>query len=246
MSLFNILIANHVVGIETLHFRPFAFCRDFITDRKPEMTIQIKQNDIDEERARYEKVYGECSLWDGALEVLALHRVLSERLIEFGVILIHGAAIGCNNESYLFTAASGTGKTTHILKWLEYCQNSFIVNGDKPFILINEDGRKPLVCGSPWAGKEHYYTNTMIPLKAIVIMERSEENHIKQISFAEAIPSLIQQIYRPVDEKKMRKTLKLLQRLSPSVSFWRFRCNNFKEDCFRVAYNALTDDVGQS
>ena len=83
------------------------------------------------------------------------------------------------------------------------------------------------------------YTNTMIPLKDIVLMERAEDNHIEQISLAEAFPGLLQQVYRPDDEEKMRKTLRLMQRLSPAVTFWRFQCNNFKDDCFDVAYNAL-------
>ena len=70
-------------------------------------------------------------------------------------------------------------------------------------------------------------------------MERCEDNHIEQISFAEAFPSLLQQFYRPDDEDKMRKTLRLMQYLNPEVSFWRFQCNNFMDDCFDVAYNAL-------
>ena len=83
------------------------------------------------------------------------------------------------------------------------------------------------------------YTNTMVPLKSIILMERAEDNHIEQISFAEAFPKLLQQVYRPEDEEKMRKTLRLMQRLNGPVSFWRFQCNNFKDDCFDVAYNAL-------
>lgn len=55
----------------------------------------------------------------------------------------------------------------------------------------------------------------------------------------QAFSTLLQQVYRPDDEEKMRKTLRLMQRLSPAVSFWRFQCNNFKDDCFDVAYNAL-------
>ena len=70
-------------------------------------------------------------------------------------------------------------------------------------------------------------------------MERAENNIIEQISFAEALPLLLQQAYRPNDEEKMRKTLLLIQRISDNVSFWRFKCNNFKDDCFEVAYNAL-------
>ena len=79
----------------------------------------------------------------------------------------------------------------------------------------------------------------MVPLKNIVLLERSENNYIERISFSEAFPSLLLQVNRPDDDKKMRITLHLVKLLSEDVSFWRFKCNNFKDDCFDVAYNAL-------
>lgn len=99
-----------------------------------------------------------------------------------------------------------------------------------------------MVCGSPWAGKENMYTNAMVPLKSIILIERSEYNYIEQISFTEAFPFLLQQVFRPDEEEKARKTIRLMQHLHPAVSFWRFKCNNFKDDCFDVAYNALVRD----
>ena len=82
----------------------------------------------------------------------------------------------------------------------------------------------------------------MVPVKAIIIMERSENNHIERISFSESFLYLLQQVYNPEDEEKMRKTLRLMQQMSSSVSFWHFQFNNFKEDCFDVAYRALVLD----
>ena len=32
--------------------------------------------------------------------------------------------------------------------------------------------------------------------------------------------------YHPNDEEKMRKTVRLIQRMNGSISFWRFRCND--------------------
>ena len=239
---FRIRIAGHNALVQVKHIRPFAFCRDFITDQPAEFCIRITQQDIDKEKEQYEENQGECSLWDNSLEFLALQRLVADKLLEHNVFLMHGAVIAYNNEAYMFTASSGAGKTTHIMKWLSKLPNSFIVNGDKPFIRFDDDAI--LACGSPWAGKEALYTNTMVPLKSIILMERAEENHMEQISFAQAFPGLLQQVYRPNDEEKMRKTLRLMQRLNGTVSFWRFQCNNFKDDCFDVAYKALVRDQG--
>ena len=208
-------------------------------------SIATNHKDIEQARVSYELVNRkQCTKTEGFLETIVVLEKIAVALIDFNVLLIHGGAIGLNNFAYLFTASSGVGKTTHILKWLNRCPDAYVINGDKPFIKFSDNGTPPLACGSPWAGKENLYTNTMVPLKSIILMERAEENHIEQISFAQAFPRLLQQVYRPDDEDKMRKTLKLMQRLNPAVSFWRFQCNNFKDDCFDVAYNALVK--GQS
>ena len=239
MYQFKVKIAGHVAEIESQFIRPKAICRDYLTDEPPEFKIQIHQEDIEKERETYIKLFGDCTLWDSSLETIALHALLSNRLIDFGSFLMHGAAVGYDNRAFIFSAESGTGKTTHALRWLKNLPMARIINGDKPIIATNTDGEPPLACGSPWGGKENYYTNIMVPLKSIVMMERAEENHIERISFAEAFPLLLQQVYLPEDEDKVRKTLRLMQRLHPAVSFWRFQCNNFKDDCFDVAYNAL-------
>lgn len=242
MNSFEIEIAGQVIHVESIHTRPKAICRDFIvTDKKPDIEISITERDIDYDRKEYETICDNNDPWEGFLEVSTLCRLLTDRLIEFDTILLHGVAVAVGHEAFIFSAPSGIGKTTHALKWLKTIPDANIVNGDKPFLRFLSNGTV-LVCGSPWAGKESIYTNAMIPLKSIVFMERAEDNHIEQISFTEAFPFLLQQVYHPDDKKKMRTTLGLLQRLNQTVSFWHFKCNNYKDNCFDVAYNALMRD----
>ena len=241
MRYIKIGLAGKTIGIHAKFYRITKMCQGFISDGTPDFEISSTDED-------YYRV-GELFLAQGEiiapddfyLEVFTTLAKVLEALIDYDAFMLHGATIALNNSAYVFSAPSGTGKTTHIMKWLERCPDAFVVNGDKPFIKFNDDGTV-LACGSPWAGKENMYTNTMVPLKAIVLMERAEDNSIERISFAEAFPKLLEQTYRPEDPDKMRKTLKLMQRLNPAVSFWRFKFNNMKDDCFDVAYNAL---VGQ-
>ncbi len=237
---FKLRIAGYVIQVETQHIRTSAICHHFLTDGTPDFSLRIEQQDIDAEKEKMIRSDGDCTLWDSSLEVLAFFTRLTERLIDEGTLLMHGAVIALDGQAYLFTAPSGTGKTTHIMQWLDHCPDAFVVNGDKPFIRFSGDGTPPLACGSPWAGKEGLTSRAAVPLKAIVLLERAENNHIDPISFTEAFPTLLRQTYHPEDPEKMRKTLQLLRRLTPAVSFWRFRCNNFKDDCFPTAYRALT------
>lgn len=240
MNQFSIRIAGYVIQIETQYANARFFCQQFLTDDTPDFAIRVKQRDIEKAYRHREGRYLHDTRFDGMFEITALHELMAECLIDKDVLLMHGAVIALNNEAYLFTAPSGTGKTTQIYRWLDHCPDAIVINGDKPFIRFSCDGSSPLACGSPWAGKENMYTNSTVPLKSIVLMERAEENHIDYTSFSDAFPMLLQQAYCPEDQTKMRKTLQLLQRFAPAVSFWRFRCNNLKPDSFTVAYTALT------
>lgn len=238
MSTFNIEIANYVIEIETIHVRSFAVCRDFICNGKePDFRVRVLQKDIDNDTREYMLLHNTNNKpWEGIIEVYTLLRKVAENLVDFDVLLMHGAAISVNNESFIFTGKSGIGKSTHVSKWLNSIEDVTVINGDKPFILI---GDTPMVCGSPWAGKENMYSNTMSPLKAIIFLERSDNNCIYEISLSEAFPLLLQQVYRPRDIDKLRKTFELLKTLGDKVSFFYFKINNYKNDCFEVAYNEL-------
>lgn len=235
--LFKIRMANYVFEVVTPRAKTRDFCRAFITNEEPDLRILVSQEDIDYERLIHTEMYYKAEPSDESLETLALLRKISESIVDYDAFTIHGAAIAVNNNGYIFTGSSGVGKTTHIFKWGLNIPDMAIINGDKPFVTIID--QTPFIFSSPWAGKEGLYKNISVPLKSIVILERSEENHIEQISFAEAFPVLYQQAYHPQNVERMRKMLKLLININQSVSFYRFKCNNFKDDCFEISYNAL-------
>ncbi len=237
MRFVTVKMAEVVIRVGVNFFYTENLFRDFICEEKDyKFIVQCSMNDYVCAGEKYEKTYHHDPPSDVYLEEYALFEKIYERFTDYGILTLHGAAIAVNNQALLFSAPSGTGKTTHIGKWIENIPGSFIVNGDKPFIMT---GKKPIVCGSPWAGKEHQYTNTMVPLKSIIFMERSEENRIDKMTFAESIPLLLQQTFRPDSSERMRKTLRMLESVGRSISFYHFRCNNLKDDCFEVAFNAL-------
>lgn len=244
MKQFKISITDKIIEVESIHARPYAICRSFFCDGSPDFKISMTQRDIDQTRKRHAQIYGDnTEPWDGFMETTALLNKVSEHLIDYNTLLLHGAAISINKNAIIFTAPSGTGKTTHIMKWLSNVPEVVVINGDKPFISFNNYGEYPLVYGSPWAGKENLYVNDSAPLKAIVLLERSEDNHIERISFSDAFLFLLQQVYKTDNAGRMRKTLSLLKRLDGSVDLWLFKCNNFKDDCFETAYNSIINSA---
>ena len=233
---FCISLAGHAIWIDSLHREVYSLCEEFLCEDEPEIRVSITEDDIAYERKEADKTNTPQS--DGYLETLAVYRKISERILEYDTFLMHGAVVASGSDAYMFTAASGTGKTTHIRKWLEKLDDAYVVNGDKPLIKITDT--EAIACGTPWRGKEQMGTNSMVPLRAIVLMERGEENRMEEVSFMNAFTFLLQQTYQPKEKEAMKKTLRLFSQLKGKVRFYRFVFNNMKEDSFDVSYRALT------
>lgn len=249
-------IAGITYSIKPVFSSTRYFCNDFLSDGIPDVCIEITEDDIKQEVQRGKVFFFTCEEFIGGsqdrrvfsktinencIETVVLHRKIIEASLNFNIVFMHGAAISINNRAILFTAPSATGKTTHIMKWMKKADNVSIINGDKPFIKIEDTSA--FACGTPWRGKEDLGGKEIVPLTDIVIMERSDSNHIEIIPFGEAYPFLLQQTYIPEDAVKATSTLGLLSKLYDKVRVFRFHFNNFKDDCFDVAYNALVGDT---
>ena len=219
----------------------------------PDIRIEISQDDVDKELLKHPEIKSPDIFIDndkvavtynyGCLEPFVALNSLADKMISFDTLLMHGAVVALNNQAYMFTASSGVGKTTRTRKFLELYPDAIVVNGDKPFIRITPT--EAIACGSPWSGKEGWNTNTMVPLKAIFLLERAgngEGSRIEEISLGKAFPFLLQQTYCPEDPDLIRKTLQLLKALEGKVKIFRFRSTPTK-DSVRLAYetaNSLT------
>ena len=76
------------------------------------------------------------------------------------------------------------------------------MNGDKTVILLKEN--RVFACGTPWCGKENYGRNAVVPLKSIIMMERSEENRLERVSGIQAFPRVLEAVYYPEKEELQR------------------------------------------
>ena len=243
-------IADRIIRISTRFTRVHRRCAAYRTDDIPaDISVEITQSDIERERACSVEAHGQEDFnsgeyLDSALEELAVYRKIAERMTSFDTILMHGSCIAVDGEGYLFTAKSGTGKSTHTRLWREMLgEKAIMVNDDKPLIRISED--RATIYGTPWDGKHHLSTNCAVPLKAICILERAGQNTIRRVSKAEAYSTMLQQIYRPSDSAVMMKTVTLIERLLGVVDLWRLGCN-MDPEAAEIAYQAMRGSMRRS
>ena len=242
-------LADVPVQITSLYDEVQVMCAPYCTDEAPQLHIATTAADIEAEgrksdEERRQEGLPEYHFPAPYLETLAVYRQLATELIAKGVLLIHGSVIAVDGEGYLFTALSGTGKSTHVRLWRElFGERAVMVNDDKPLVrvpLSEELGvrSRALVFGTPWDGKHHLSSNVSVPLKAIVHLQRGKENHICQITPAEMLPVLLQQTFRPNTTLGTMQVMQLLDALSHSVKFYSLQCN-MQPEAARIAYEGM-------
>ncbi|MBQ4150400.1 MAG: hypothetical protein IJC81_01170 [Clostridia bacterium] len=208
--------------------------------RGPDFTITVSDTEIDEEYEIFVRENGNLKCLRSYLARNVVLRKISSEILSRGAFLIHGALIAYKGRGYLFSAKSGTGKTTHIRLWQKLFgeENVTIVNGDKPFLRI--DGDEIYGYGTPWCGKERYNVNMRVPLDGVCFIERAEENQIQKISEFDAVQRLFSQV-EIKSSANLEAQLELLDALVTRVDMYKLSCN-MELEAAKVAYEGMKKD----
>lgn len=159
-------------------------------------------------------------------------------LLKFDGFMLHSSAVEVDGRAYLFSAPSGTGKSTHTEQWLKlFGDKAQIINDDKPAIRI-ENG-KIYAYGTPWSGKSDLNVNGGFPIGGICVLERSETNFIEPLDEGTAVFSILNQTLRPSDPQNMSMLLDLLDKVIKAVPVWRMGCN-ISVEAAKMAYEAMS------
>ncbi len=199
---------------------------------KPNCTVHISDEYID----MVQKDNQHLSKSD--IEYIYTGAAFYEALLHFNGFMLHSSGVVKDGYAYLFSADPGTGKSTHTELWQKYFgeDDALIINDDKPAIRMIDN--KLYVYGTPWSGKTDKNINMRVPLGAIVFLERSENNWVKPIKPAEAIPLILQQTIRPVEKETMILLLDMLDKVLRNTRVFRLGCNMSKE-AVMTSYNGI-------
>lgn len=200
---------------------------------KPDMKIYLPHEFLEEkQRELSDLTLGDCEyLYTGA--------AFYSGLLHYGGFMLHSSAVVMDDGAYLFTADSGTGKSTHTSLW----QKAFgedrvqILNDDKPAIRIAQEGI--FACGTPWSGKTDLNVNRIVPLRAIGFLERSQENWIKRRPGGEMVGKIMRQTVRPPVQSEMDALLKYLDKVLTDVPVYSLGVN-MDVEAAEMAYEVMS------
>lgn len=170
-------------------------------------------------------------------EYLATGKYFAQALLAYDGSFLHASAVVWQGKAYLFSATSGTGKSTHTEKWCRLF-GAVYLNDDKPALRLM-DGVWTAY-GTPWSGKHDLSIPGGYPIGGIAFLERGQENTIRRLTPAEAFPRFMSQsLWRLGNKEDLSKQLQLADRLLRSVPVWALACRN-EDEAARVSHSAMT------
>ncbi|MCH5202595.1 MAG: hypothetical protein J1F17_05245 [Oscillospiraceae bacterium] len=203
-------------------------------NQTPDIVIDITEERID----NYISVYPNISR--SLAEYVIIGAVFYEKILDFNAFLLHSSAIEVDGKAYLFTADSGTGKSTHTSLWREYFgDRATMINDDKPVIRMIDN--KLYACGTPFSGKHDINKNILIPIQGICYLNRGLENKIEKMNSRDALIVIMNQTLRVDDKLKMLNLFDMLDEVLCNVNVYKLYCNISKE-AVETAYNGMKGD----
>lgn len=164
---------------------------------------------------------------------------LPEFFSNYECMMLHASVIENEDRGIVFTAPSGTGKSTQADLWVKY-RDAEIINGDRALIRKCKDEYR--VYGSPYAGSSYIYKDKNTKLELIVILRQGSENRILHLSQKEKYLHLLSELRLSRGNKEaMNKQTDWLLELIESVPIIMFECKPDKE-AVNMIYDYLKEN----
>ncbi|MEQ1795779.1 MAG: hypothetical protein ABL970_16475 [Nitrospira sp.] len=132
-----------------------------------------------------------------------------------GGILLHASGLAYQDMGFVFTGASGTGKST-LAGW--FAGRDALVLSDERMILRRNDSSVTMF-GTPWIGSGSFAANASAPLSRLFCIRHGQDgHHFESLPASRIVSFLLQQTFLPYwDRAAMDATLDSLVSLAQQV-----------------------------
>lgn len=163
---------------------------------------------------------------------------MKEIFIHYGILFFHASQIIYKGKGIMFTAPSGTGKTTQAKLWRQYRDAEIICN-DRT--LVRKMDGKWYTYGYPIDGSEPVRSSAVTELACPVVLAQAEDNVIEKLGVAKATTSLMSQLVLDgwnVDEKN--RAMDMILSLVEEYPVYLLKCTK-DESAVKALEKVLTD-----
>lgn len=167
---------------------------------------------------------------------------LEKHLLKHEALVLHSSFIEYEGKAILFTAPSGTGKSTQANLWKKY-EGTEIINGDRSIVHRTAPGVFQMH-GLPFCGSSQIHVNKEMPLGAIVFIEQHPTNIVEPMSPAHAFGKLYGEMsINSWNREAVEKGMQVIENLVASIPMVHLKCN-MEQDAVNTLKNYLHEKAG--
>ena len=207
-------------------------------DLPPDMTLSVDEAELDRHTALMPHI---------PQDVLKAHLYgvsFFRGQLAFDAFSFHASALMMDGGAYLFSAPSGTGKSTHARLWKQrFGERVSVLNDDKPTLRLTDNGCR--VYGTPWCGKHQINTNDSADLKAIVFLKRGSDNRIRRLHGNDVIRAVLEQCLCDIrTSEQMVRLMNMLDRVLSDTPVYELVCT-VDDAAAQLVYDTVQREEGR-
>ncbi len=179
--------------------------------------------------------------WEKCLYAASASRFYMH-LLPYNGFVLHASAVVLDGKAYLFSADSGTGKSTHAFLWCKHfgSDRAYILNDDKP-IIRKVDGQH-LAYGAPWCGSSGISVNHCAPIQGLAFIHQCKHDWIRAMPQKDALIQFFRQSDPTIRRKFADALLTLLSDFMGQIPVFQMGCT-VSENAVLTAYRAMERNV---
>lgn len=148
---------------------------------------------------------------------------LEKVMIRSDAIILHCAYMLREGKAVLFSAPSGTGKSTQAELWEKY-RGTRTVNGDHALLIREENGWHAY--GWPICGSSEICHNESYPIEAVVMLYQAKENKIQRLKLFDAVKKIMPQVTMNMWNTDFQiRAMDLIQELAMDIPVYELGCD---------------------
>lgn len=155
-------------------------------------------------------------------------------------LVFHSSSLCYKGGAYLFSAPSGTGKSTHTGLWTQYVDGAYVFNDDSPAIRVSDEG--VFAYGTPWSGKTDINRNVKLPLKGIVFLNRGKANSVTPYGGREMLEQLMSQSFVSPFGGLIIKFFQTAEKITKGLPVYKLYCD-ISRDAVTVVKEAFDKEI---
>lgn len=160
--------------------------------------------------------------WCSQMGYIFLAMGLGTLLLGRGRLVLHASVVNTGKGAIVFTAASGTGKSTQAKLWETYA-GAETINGDRCCVGLSQG--IPTVFGVPMAGTSGISKNLSLPIRALVSLGQAPQNQLRRLRGAEALLDVgFCSVIDRWDSRQHQISMDILSRIMETVPVFSLHC----------------------